>query len=321
MEHKVLFTGGFDSTYRLCQLALDKDAVVQPVYVLFPDDGKSNHIRPEIKNEIKAQDRILDSICRFSSTKARFLPIKRINRDEIPLNLKIKALEEYLSTFRLGWQYLYFTSLSEWFPYIELCHEGFPETTLDGKLYFKTVDGRNVIDESKMEEGLSFAFRNFSWPIYGTERKDMLKFIKESGYMDVMNHVWWCYKSIDGKPCGVCDNCRGKIESGLRRLFTKEAVKRFLIYKFLESHYSQTVCDRYRFQYLRNYEATLIRYGLNTYMTGLFKLFHKLSSLTEDELKRMVIYGTFEYGYRPAKKDKILGYKTDVKRRHMFDYL
>ena len=35
--HMVLFTGGLDSTYRICQLAIDKDAIIQPVYILFPN--------------------------------------------------------------------------------------------------------------------------------------------------------------------------------------------------------------------------------------------------------------------------------------------
>ena len=36
--YSVLFTGGLDSSYRLCQLAQDEKAIIQPIYILFPDD-------------------------------------------------------------------------------------------------------------------------------------------------------------------------------------------------------------------------------------------------------------------------------------------
>ena len=77
-NHKVLFSGGIDSTYHLCQLALDEDAQVQPIYIVFPHDGHP-HSRPEIENEIKSQDEILSYITAQPQTKATFLPPLRIN--------------------------------------------------------------------------------------------------------------------------------------------------------------------------------------------------------------------------------------------------
>lgn len=228
--HSVLFTGGLDSAYRLCQLAQDEKAVVQPVYIMFPDDGHP-HKRPELKREIEAQDRILGYIRSNPGTKAKFLPMKRIHRDEVPKDERVMGLETELSGYRFGWQYLYIAMLARWMPGLELCHETLPEEMLCGEVGFVGEGFRRKIDVSSTKDIFVVLFGNLVWPILGVSRQQMLSDLKRWKYDKVLGHVWFCYWSIDGNPCGICDNCVVKIQEGLEFLFPAEAVKRYYVFR------------------------------------------------------------------------------------------
>lgn len=318
-NYNVLFTGGIDSTYRLCQLASDKDATVQPIYILFPRDGHP-HSRPEIENEVKSQDNILSYIVAQPQTKAVFKPIRRINRSEIFLDDKVAGLEPYLAEFKLGWQYLYFAELARWYPGIELCHEFFPNVSLENKLFFKESNGQKIIDTDKTDEIFSFLFKDFSWPIFGTTRMEMLEDFKKWGYYGILKHIWWCYQSIDGKPCGFCDNCRAKIKEGLSFLFDKEAIHRFLAFTYVKSHLDGYYWGYAFYEYFFNHEYICIE-SRDKNLLWSFKQFDRILKLKDSVLKKLIIEGSFDYAYSRKKKEQILAYKKDVNRKHMFDFL
>ena len=224
-EYHVLFTGGLDSAYRLCQLAIDDKAIIEPIYLLFPDDGKSSHIRPEIEREIKAQDDILKYLQNHPNTKATFLPIKRIHRDEIPKWQSDDTLmnsglffnwELRLAKSKLGWQYYYIALYSHWDIGVELCQETFRHTFDKNNLnFYKDENGRvrlNVAEAKGTHMFFEFLFGDLTYPVLGVTRDQMLKDLEKWGYKDVLKYIWFCYQSVDGKPCGVCDNCIIKIK-------------------------------------------------------------------------------------------------------------
>ena len=77
-RHNLLFTGGFDSTFRLCQLSRMEGVEVQPVYLCF-SPARSNE-----QNEIHAQDTILSMLRKRKDTKAVFLSPIRIHEYDLP---------------------------------------------------------------------------------------------------------------------------------------------------------------------------------------------------------------------------------------------
>ena len=248
--YNVFFSGGLDSTYRLCQLALDDNAIIQPIYILFPDDGHP-HVRPEMNREIEAQDKILKYIQSKPQTKAEFLPVKRVHRNDIPKYQGDDSLFgrgsffnwlEQLSRGGMGWQYYYFALYSHWVHGVELCQERFRERFTKNKLEFYIDDvGRRrlKVDDSlgKSKVFYEFLFKNFSFPIEGITREQMLSDLRNWGYYDVLHMIFFCYRSADGSPCGVCDNCYQKIEQGLTFLFNKEALHNYYVYKVLKSFF------------------------------------------------------------------------------------
>ena len=237
--HIVLFTGGLDSAYRLCQLALEEDTIVQPVYISFPDDGH-RHFRPEIVKEIEAQDKILEYIQSCSQTKATFLPIKRIHRDEIPPNDFIMMYEDKLGEYGLGWQYLYIARYAMFYPNVELCLESYEFFLKKKNIQFYTDNSGHVkMDIAEFNQRnvkadtLELLFKDISFSIMGTTRKVIINNLKLWGYDEILNLIAFCYKTIDGFPCGICDNCVKKIEEGLVFLFRKDSLHRYYVLKVL----------------------------------------------------------------------------------------
>merc|ERR1711981_613709 len=74
----VFWTGGYDSTFRICQLLIDKKKIVQPIYVSARIDnikGKKSQ-RHSLFNEYNAMKKITKNInTKFPYTKKTFLPI------------------------------------------------------------------------------------------------------------------------------------------------------------------------------------------------------------------------------------------------------
>ena len=239
--YNVFFTGGLDSTYRLCQLALDKNAIVQPIYILFPDNKKSPHVRFEIQKEIEAQDKILDYIVHRPNTKAKFMPIQRIEGHSLVFP-GMGKWEQLLSKAKLGWQYVYCAQFSHTHKGVELCQEVFPKGYADRNIFEFDKDdfGRVIVKPNKnnpkwLQDYASFIWGDMSYPIYGVSRREMKENLKKWGYDGIWKQVWFCYKSINNKPCGVCDNCVKKLNEGLVELFDRDAIRRFYILWILTS--------------------------------------------------------------------------------------
>ena len=297
--HSVLFTGGLDSTYRLCQLARDEKAVIQPIYIVFPDNGKSPHVRPELQKEIEAQDKILDYLVHHSNTKAKFLPIQRIQRDEILKDLQILELEyEIAEKYRIGWQYLYIAILAKNYSGIELCHENYPSYNLTNVLYFNHENNKYILDIEKTPKLACMIFKDVSWPIFGVHRWQMIENLKSWGFKDVLDKIIFCYHQINGKPCGYCDNCRTKIEQGLLFLFDKEAIHRFLVYNYIYFFYPRTSLpffDLYMHkEILTVCYTTLCEWRDRKYY---FRLFKEVDEQRDSTLMKEIISPSLKIGY------------------------
>lgn len=260
MEHMVLFTGGLDSSYRLCQLAQDEKAVVQPVYILFPDDGKNQHVRSEMQREIDAQDKILDYIVSHPNTKAKFLPIKRIDCCDLRFAGMAKW-EKILAKAYLGYQYLYCSSYARLNKGVEICQEKFPPGYYKRNhgdyrkcilKFDKDGFGRTLVkpkEDSPLwaQQYVSFIWSDMTYPVFGVTRQQMKKDLITWGYDGIWDFIWFCYKAIDNKPCGVCDNCVDKIDGGLVELFDNNAMRRFYILKIIAVDLNDDLSKFYRF--------------------------------------------------------------------------
>ncbi|GFZ91626.1 hypothetical protein GCM10010978_32650 [Compostibacillus humi] len=224
----ILWTGGWDSTYRIVELSR-RVCVVQPIYV-YGDNRLSE------KYEINAMYKILKELRKKPSTKAEFLPIKFINKKDIPANQEItNAYNIIAKNTNLGSQHEWLARLAYSYPGLELGTEASPLSISNilkainqyGKLIKdKSGEGYILDPVESSNEGI-LVLGNFKFPIIKKTGKDMKKDIQSWGYEDVMKNVWVCHTPLYGKPCGLCHPCELKIETGMSFLLTRSAVKRY----------------------------------------------------------------------------------------------
>ncbi|MBO4467980.1 MAG: hypothetical protein J5766_01630 [Clostridia bacterium] len=236
MENKtiyILWTSGWDSTYRMVELSRMENVTVQPVYIT--GIGRKSEQR-----EIRAQNEILEALSEKPETKATILPVKYVNEKDIPIDDKItKAYDEIRKTIALGGQYNILSQYAAICPGIEIGSEGGEEGTMRmtesirlGGGLVKSGD-TYILDPEKATETGKLAFGNFSFPIIDKAEAAMLKNIKDWGYEDVMSHIWFCHTPMkNGRQCGVCRACEVKMLNHMEWLLPKDAQRRFKVKRF-----------------------------------------------------------------------------------------
>ena len=228
----ILWTGGWDSTYRMVELAR-KDVTVQPFYVLNP-------ARRSNEKEVEAMARIteiLNDDVRFS---AKILPAKVVRIEDIPPNDEVtKAFNELAEKVELGPQYEWLGRLSRIIPDIELCIEKAPE----GRLVSRDV----------ILEGSEAAAKLFGWfrlPIFDITEQEMVANIKAWGCEDIMKNIWFCNHPLySGEPCGMCHPCCIKISSGMDFLLPASAIARNSEMRRIETEQGADAAKNYRISF------------------------------------------------------------------------
>jgi hypothetical protein len=209
----LLWTGGWDSTFRLLQASIVEERTVQPHYVI-------DHKRRSVQCEVAAMAAIKQAISeRFPEARARILPTSFYERCEIPENEEITASHRtLLHTQFLGWQYDWLARLMAWQrirPMELAIHrddrahsfiQGFVERQPTG--YFAVAVGS--------AHPAANLFRGFVFPILDMTKLQMGSAAGEHGFHPILEQTWFC-DSPDAqlRPCGACNPCRYTIHEGL----------------------------------------------------------------------------------------------------------
>ena len=105
----ILWTGGWDSTYRVIQLSM-RDISIQPIYV--KDGG-----RKSVPYELAAMEDIVSLLKTKSETKASLLPLKVIDITDIPENAEItEAYQLFKKEADMGLQHDWLARLALQYP-------------------------------------------------------------------------------------------------------------------------------------------------------------------------------------------------------------
>lgn len=202
---KLLWTGGWDSTFRLLQLTLVEKRSVQPIYVI--DRSRRSRWR-----EMEAMDEILDLVTARKSSSVTIYPRKVFVRFDYPDIQDLKDRYESLaSRMRVGSQYYWLAVVaeSEGLQDAELCmpkHElpsGVQEAVFDG-----IEEGNPVIKKSW--EACLFSY--WSFPCLSITKEEMREYALEHEFMDILIKRWFCFNPIGGKACRECRPCHIAIE-------------------------------------------------------------------------------------------------------------
>jgi Queuosine biosynthesis protein QueC len=208
----VLWTGGWDSTFRIIQL-FNKSLTLQPIYVI--DKG-----RKSTKKEIETIELLTDEIpLKFKASTGKILPAKFVERDKIPSDLYLKLIYRIIKKRRsIGKQYYWLACLSKSYDNLEQCFhkEDRGQLISIDELTEITDDtgGRNwVINRKKMGFLRSQLFKNVRFPLIYSSKLEMKEFAEKHGFIDIMNKTWFCHKSSE-KPCGKCSPCKQYVIDG-----------------------------------------------------------------------------------------------------------
>ena len=224
----ILWTGGWDSTYRIVELSREK-CTVQPIYV-YGDNRVSE------KYEIKAMRKILFELKENKNTQANFLPIKFIEKKSIPENKEItNAYRLIAKETQLGSQHEWLARLSYVYPGLELGTEAAPLEVSNiltainkyGELIKDTDSNSYMLNPDQSSKEGMLVLGNFKFPIIKKTGQDMKENIQLWNYEDIMKNVWVCHTPLFGGPCGLCHPCELKVETNMNFLLTKSALKRY----------------------------------------------------------------------------------------------
>ena len=225
---KLLWTGGWDSTYRLVELSR-MDVTVQPIYGC---DGK----RDSMEIEKQTMEKILAALQSHPGTRAHLLPIVYVSLDTIPENPEItQAYQTLKGLTGLGGQYEWLARLAREHPGLELCLENMPYGGGSGSILkygrVKTEDGVTALDPEQSSPECAAVFGNFRLPIFHITEQEMLANIRAWGYEDIMAMIWFCHRPIHGKPCGMCRPCQQKMEGRMEFLLPPEGRRRYAVHR------------------------------------------------------------------------------------------
>lgn len=227
----ILWTSGWDSTFRLLQLAEKGNVEIQPYYVL--DDG-----RPSTDIEIQRMKEIKEMILnKWPHSKNLIKPIKFIKIGEIKKHPDVTSSYKVLreESF-MGSQYEWLGWLSKNVGNLELCiHED------DKAHYFirdyvskvNDVEGEYYkVDSKKCNKDVVNVFGNYNFPILTYTKLDMMKEAENKNFKDIMMNTWFCFTPINNEACGLCNPCKYAIEEGMSFRLSKSALRRYK-YSFL----------------------------------------------------------------------------------------
>ena len=237
----LFWTGGWDSTFQLCRLSL-KNVIVHPIYIVMDRKYRTGE-----KFEVLSQNKILDILKKRDTTKATILPVLRIHREHIKIPSHIMDAYQYYFNQGdgLGRQYLILGSYAYRHKSCYIQIEDYENNDEQSRTIRLIKSGNYQINNDNVgfllkkgtDPKLYALFGNMYFSTSSMTEGDIVKWVDENNFWDVMKHTWTCYMPIDGKPCGFCQPCRTKLKQHLDFLIPEEARKRGFVYNYLNAKY------------------------------------------------------------------------------------
>lgn len=213
----LLWTGGWDSTFRLIDLVLMRKCRVQPHYILDASRRSTDHelhAMTELRNLLERRD---------VGVRDRLLPTHFRDLQKIRPDARIsRAFETLRERNFIGKQYEYLARFARELE-LEDIEVGFhrPSGSLRSIEHCITATssdaGRSFrLDATAAGPAERAVFGRFSFPLYEVTKLEMQRMAEERGVVDLMALTWFCHRPRrDGSPCGTCIPCTTAIEEGL----------------------------------------------------------------------------------------------------------
>ena len=216
----IFWTGGYDSTFRLCQALIDEKKIVQPIYVsdIIDNLPQSSTRRKNQKFEMNSMKKIINTLHqKFPYTRGTLLPlinIKKVNiSNKIAHNMRI--LKKQKRVRRAVCQYGALAQVTKNLnKNIEICVENEPGSMLNKTMKGKLRCKGQMCYLKKGLRGYNNSLNIFNKFVFSTiklSKKDMLNIAKRGNYANILKLTWSCWYPKNNKPCGKCIMCHERI--------------------------------------------------------------------------------------------------------------
>ncbi len=225
MHHtiNVLWTGGWDSTFRVLYASLVEGMFVIPHYIV--DMGRRSSL-----HELQAIAHVREALRRIDDNAAERIGALAITPiTDIPDDAQATVAYQQMSSIApLGSQFEWLAryARSRGLKGLELSvdvdDKAYP--FLEGKVRAIASGGWVLRDEVAGNEKTLFS--RFHFPLLELSKPQMRSLAQQHGFLDVLEQSWFCFQPIHGKPCGVCHPCCDAVEEGMGYRLPREAMLR-----------------------------------------------------------------------------------------------
>lgn len=213
----LLWTGGWDSTFRLLQLLLLHRVPVIPHYL-------EDRSRASTPTELRTMARIGDHLREaFPHTRPLLQPLRIASVDDIPRDPEIEAaLREIRSRVFIGSQYAWLPAYCRQAAIAEIELGVHVDDKVQAILRpfaqeFEHPAGyRSMRVDPRHAGSAEFrVFRYFSFPLFHIDKVGIGREAEARGWTGIMEMTWFCHTPVANRPCGICAPCVYTIEEGL----------------------------------------------------------------------------------------------------------
>ena len=203
---QLLWTGGWDSSFRLMHLVLVERRPVQPIYVI--DTG-----RPSTLFELRAMEAMRAGLLARLPDPDLLAPTSVVLAGDHPPAPQDSAIgDRLLRETSMGTQYVWLSGPAGSLGWsgVELCIERYESGLSDWQRRIFAEPGRlNGSPESEL-------FRFWSFPVIHLTKEEMREIARSHGFLDLLVMRWSCFRPLGGRPCGRCRPCRLTQDEGVR---------------------------------------------------------------------------------------------------------
>lgn len=232
----LLWTGGWDSTFRILQLLLIHRKKVQPFYII-DSDRLSTRMELLTMKHVKQQVFI-----EFPETKKLLKPTILKEIQEIIPNESISFSFQQLKKRKfIGDQYewLAWFANQESIEHLELSvvlSDDGPTKLIEEFIQPKSIAGLPTFEVESNSKDLDaiIVFKFFSFPMFYLGKTKMKEKAINFGFFHILSKSWFCHKPLsNNKPCGVCKPCSVVMKTGMEYRMPVYSKARFYFRPFI----------------------------------------------------------------------------------------
>jgi len=225
----VLWTGGWDSTFRLLQLAVVRERAVQPHYVI--DTG-----RPSALHELRAIHAIREGLAQVCADAAkRIAPMHIVSIHDIAPDAFVSARYARLrQRAPLGPQYDWLARYVRQFGLrgLELCIHVDDKAEAFVRPHVERHESRDgdawwVLGSGAAVDPDLVLFADYRFPLLRASKVEMRERARAQGLLPLMLRTWFCHSPRGDAPCGRCNPCVHTVDEGMAERLPGAALRRY----------------------------------------------------------------------------------------------